>query len=174
MRKLKEKQCNNCGKTYLPTGSCSKYCVECKPEMRRQLANKGCLAYRTRQGKQVGVGSGGTTGRGKDNHMYKHGHGIFRNQRTQVKAEQRYCNHCDKDLIEATHYQWVIHHKDHNRYNNPEDGSNWVLLCKKCHQVEHKCWLALEGATTRLIRLPDGRYARDDRRVEDDSKRRAT
>ena len=32
----------------------------------------------------------------------------------------------------------AVHHKDHNRKNNVE--SNFELLCKRCHQVEHECW----------------------------------
>ena len=43
--------------------------------------------------------------------------------------------------------QWTTHHRDHNHQNNPKDGQNWELLCKRCHQVEHKCWLAF-GTTT--------------------------
>lgn len=30
------------------------------------------------------------------------------------------------------------HHIDRNRKNNPEDGSNWMRLCDKCHKLIHK------------------------------------
>lgn len=30
-----------------------------------------------------------------------------------------------------------MHHIDHNHNNNPEDGSNWELLCIYCHDNEH-------------------------------------
>jgi len=172
MRKLNEKQCKNCGTTYQPIGSCSKYCLVCKPEMRKQLANKGQQKYRRKQGRRVGEGSGCSTGKGKDNHMWRNGMSVFTNNRAKIKLERRYCECCGKDMLNTTHYQWVIHHINHDKYNNPEDGSNWKLLCKKCHQIEHKCWLALEGATTSLIRLPNGRYARDGRTPQESGEAR--
>lgn len=107
------------------------------------------MDYRRRKGFNVGGGKGSTTGFVEANHMYKHGIGVLNRLRHIIKSERRYCACCNKDLIDATHYQWCIHHIDHNRYNNPMDGSNWKLLCKKCHQVEHQCWKAFEGATTR-------------------------
>ncbi len=30
-----------------------------------------------------------------------------------------------------------MHHIDHNHDNNPNDGSNWELLCIYCHDEEH-------------------------------------
>jgi hypothetical protein len=30
-----------------------------------------------------------------------------------------------------------VHHVDHNHDNNPDDGSNWELLCLYCHDEEH-------------------------------------
>jgi hypothetical protein len=30
-----------------------------------------------------------------------------------------------------------VHHKDHHHDNNPQDGSNWELLCLFCHDNEH-------------------------------------
>lgn len=153
MRKLSSKICLHCGAEYLPKGSCSKYCSkECYALASFNKRKEQLWNYRRRQGKQVGVGSGGTTGFGKNNAAYKHGHGIFTRLRKSIKDTQRFCGHCGKDLIEATHYQWVIHHKDHNKFNNPEDGSNWILLCKRCHQIEHKCWNAFEGVTTSVKR----------------------
>lgn len=149
MRKLKSKICCACGKEYQPSGSCSKYCSDaCYLVGSYDLRKKNQWAYRERQGRQVGIGSGGTTGFGKDNHMYKHGRGVHGRLRFKIKQERRYCAHCQKDLLYTTHYQWVVHHKDHDKFNNPEDESNWVLLCKRCHQIEHQCWKAFEGATT--------------------------
>jgi len=31
-----------------------------------------------------------------------------------------------------------VHHIDRNRKNNPENGSNWMRLCDKCHKLIHK------------------------------------
>ena len=30
-----------------------------------------------------------------------------------------------------------VHHIDHNHDNNPLDGSNWMVLCFKCHMIHH-------------------------------------
>lgn len=169
MRQFAEKKCLNCKCGYIPTGSCSKFCsIKCRDEFNfehdKELQYKHYAAKMLREGRRLGGGSGCTTGRGRANHMYKNGFGHFKNIICkQIKEQRRYCETCGKDLKDATHYQWVIHHIDHNQLNNPKDGSNWMLLCKRCHQIEHKCWIAWERATTRLIRLPNGRFARDDR-----------
>lgn len=31
-----------------------------------------------------------------------------------------------------------IHHKDGNSVNNPANGSNWMVLCPKCHHEYHR------------------------------------
>lgn len=31
----------------------------------------------------------------------------------------------------------TVHHIDHDHSNNPEDGSNWEMLCLYCHDHEH-------------------------------------
>jgi hypothetical protein len=38
-----------------------------------------------------------------------------------------------------------VHHRDHNHDNNPEDGSNWELLCTYCHENEHQRVLTETG-----------------------------
>lgn len=88
--------------------------------------------------------------RGEAHWNYKDGSYTYETIRAELKVQYRYCAHCNKDLLDATHYEWVIHHKDHDHYNNSE--SNLELLCKRCHQVEHECWRAFEGATT----IPNG------------------
>lgn len=77
---------------------------------------------------------------------FQKGNYTYETIRSEIKAERRYCADCSVDLLEATHYMWVIHHKDHNHFNN--DAANLQLLCKRCHQIEHECWKAFEGATT--------------------------
>ncbi len=39
---------------------------------------------------------------------------------------------CLPNLRELT-----VHHIDHDHSNNPEDGSNWEMLCLYCHDHEH-------------------------------------
>lgn len=41
------------------------------------------------------------------------------------------CNRCGSlDNLE-------VHHIDHNHNNNPDDGSNWEILCTTCHKAHH-------------------------------------
>lgn len=84
--------------------------------------------------------------RGKGHWNFKDGSFTYETFRQELKEQIRYCQHCSVDLSEATHYMWVIHHKDHNHYNNELD--NLELLCKRYHQIEHECWLAFESVTT--------------------------
>ena len=84
--------------------------------------------------------------RGEGHWNYKDGSYTYETIRSEIKNKVRYCERCNKDLVNAGHYEWAVHHKDHNHYNN--DGSNLELLCKRCHQIEHDCHLNFEGATT--------------------------
>ena len=157
------KICKVCHQLFKPAGRCSKYCsVYCFRIIQR---GKHKDIYTPRRIKQMGgvpgVGKGGRVGSGKDNPAYKNGIGVFQNERTTIKNERRFCERCDKDLKYVSRYYWCIHHKDHDRTNN--DPTNWELLCKRCHQIEHNCIAALEGATT----IPKGS------RVQEDSKRMA-
>lgn len=145
--KFKEKNCTECGILYLPTGRCSKYCSICKPIKTKQIRNAGIKRWQFAKGYLNGRGSGSATGKGKDNHMYKYGVANFRQYAQHRKDTIGLCELCGKDIRHATHYEWVGHHIDHNRQNN--DISNLLLICKRCHQIEHKCWKAFEGVTTR-------------------------
>ena len=75
--------------------------------------------------------------KGKENPHYKYGAGEFVRKRAEIKAKIGKCERCGKDLTNAGHYEWVVHHKNHNHYDNSE--GNYELLCKRCHQLEHKC-----------------------------------
>jgi len=147
MRKLKERACNICQVLYLPTGSCSKYCPVCRPIETKRIRNEGVKRWGYAKGYLNGKGSGSATGKGKANHMYTYGVANFQQYARERKATIGLCELCGKDIKHATHYEWVGHHIDHDRTNN--DISNLLLICKKCHQIEHKCWKAFEGVTTR-------------------------
>lgn len=146
MRRLKEKQCSTCEETYLPTGSCSKYCPECREEQTVKKRREAVKRWSYSKGFLNGKGSGSATGSGKDNHMYSTGRCTFRRWAKERKESIGVCEHCGKDIKHATHYEWVGHHKDHNPLNNVIE--NLVLLCKRCHQIEHECHKAFEGVTT--------------------------
>jgi hypothetical protein len=51
------------------------------------------------------------------------------------------CGRCSREFTRANVHELTVHHRDHNHDNNPEDGSNWELLCLYCHDNEHARYL---------------------------------
>ena len=47
------------------------------------------------------------------------------------------CGRCAREFTHANLRELTVHHRDHNHDNNPQDGSNWELLCLFCHDNEH-------------------------------------
>lgn len=47
------------------------------------------------------------------------------------------CGRCSREFTRANLRELTVHHRDHDHDNNPEDGSNWELLCLYCHDNEH-------------------------------------
>lgn len=47
------------------------------------------------------------------------------------------CGRCSREFTRENVRELTVHHRDHNHDNNPEDGSNWELLCVYCHDNEH-------------------------------------
>ena len=77
-------------------------------------------------------------------------------QRNRLQREQGYrakalklypwvCGRCGREFDASNVRELTVHHRDHNHDNNPEDGSNWELLCLYCHDNEHQ--RQLEAAT---------------------------
>ncbi len=70
-----------------------------------------------------------------------------REQREQGYREQALklypwiCGRCSREFTRANLHELTVHHRDHNHDNNPEDGSNWELLCLYCHDNEHARYL---------------------------------
>lgn len=54
------------------------------------------------------------------------------------------CGRCSREFTRENLRELTVHHRDHNHDNNPEDGSNWELLCLYCHDNEHQ--RLLDGA----------------------------
>ena len=57
-----------------------------------------------------------------------------------AKALKQYpwvCGRCAREFSHKNLRELTVHHRDHNHDNNPEDGSNWELLCLYCHDNEH-------------------------------------
>lgn len=146
---MKIKKCKHCETEYQATTS-QRYCSpECRKAASLIYQRNYQYDYAVKSGriKQPGVGKGGTTGLGDKNPRYKDGlYMIKKRIGPQLKIERRFCEKCGKDLKDATHYLWVIHHKDHDQSNNSID--NLALWCKRCHQIHHGCYKHLEGSTT--------------------------
>jgi hypothetical protein len=73
-------------------------------------------------------------------------------QRNRASREQDYrerslkmypwvCGRCSREFTRENLQELTVHHRDHNHDNNPEDGSNWELLCLYCHDNEHARYL---------------------------------
>lgn len=105
----------------------------------------------------MGVGSGNAQGHGKEHHSYKNGIKSFHAFSGSARQTIRFCERCAKDLLTARFGEWAVHHRDHDRANN--DPSNWSLLCKRCHQREHECWLALRNLKPRRCAVCASEYA---------------
>ena len=147
------KVCRKCGCAFIGTGPAAKYCSGCREVAKMEQMARDRVrstAYRVKKGlvKMPGVGSGNAQPVGVDSPSYKHGYYIADRLRVVVRAERRYCERCNQDLRDATQYQWVMHHKDHNHCNN--DLSNLELLCKRCHQIEHECHTAFNKRATTI------------------------
>jgi len=48
------------------------------------------------------------------------------------------CGRCEREFNTSNLRELTVHHRDHDHDNNPEDGSNWELLCVFCHDNEHQ------------------------------------
>jgi len=75
--------------------------------------------------------------RGEEHWNFKSGDYTYETIRKEIKGDIRYCEKCSIDLQDVSRYHWVVHHIDHDHYNN--NRNNLQLLCKRCHQIEHNC-----------------------------------
>ena len=57
------------------------------------------------------------------------------------------CGRCARTFTRVNLRELTVHHRDHNHHNNPEDGSNWELLCLYCHDNEHQRQLEASAGT---------------------------
>jgi hypothetical protein len=56
------------------------------------------------------------------------------------------CGRCTREFTDANVHELTVHHRDHNHDSNPEDGSNWELLCLFCHDNEHQRQVEQHGS----------------------------
>lgn len=55
------------------------------------------------------------------------------------------CGRCQREFTRTNLHELTVHHRNHNHDDNPEDGSNWELLCLYCHDNEHQRYLDATG-----------------------------
>ncbi len=78
-------------------------------------------------------------------------------QRNRVERERGYrqralamypwvCGRCGRSFDHGNVRELTVHHRDHDHDHNPEDGSNWELLCVYCHDNEHARMVDASGA----------------------------
>ncbi len=83
---------------------------------------------------------------------------VSESRRTRDSREQGYreqalkmyphiCGRCAREFTRKNLHELTVHHRDHNHDNNPNDGSNWELLCLYCHDNEHQRQLEAEQNT---------------------------
>lgn len=56
------------------------------------------------------------------------------------------CGRCRREFDRTNLSELTVHHRNHDHDFNPEDGSNWELLCLYCHDNEHQRQLEAENA----------------------------
>ena len=64
-----------------------------------------------------------------------------RDQGYREKALKMYphiCGRCGREFSGKNLRELTVHHRNHDHDDNPEDGSNWELLCLYCHDNEHQ------------------------------------
>jgi hypothetical protein len=71
---------------------------------------------------------------GSKHYAYVDGSSAGHYRREAFKIHGEFCNRCKSTS------NLLVHHIDQNRKNNPVDGSNWEVLCRKCHQLHHNCF----------------------------------
>lgn len=136
------KFCITCKTAFNQRGRNHKRCDLCARE--KHLANMKSWHEKHRV---LGNGSGSTTGIGEKNHMYKHGQCVFRRwAREKLQDLNNSCERCGIVIDVSKRGSWAGHHMDHDRSNNVK--TNLEVLCKRCHQIHHKCWTAFQGVTT--------------------------
>ena len=61
------------------------------------------------------------------------------------------CGRCSREFVYSNRRELTVHHIDHDHTNNPEDGSNWELLCLFCHDHEHSKYTEADMYGTRVV-----------------------
>jgi len=57
------------------------------------------------------------------------------------------CGRCAREFDRSNLRELTVHHRNHDHDCNPEDGSNWELLCIYCHDNEHSRYIDHTGGS---------------------------
>lgn len=133
--KRKDKQCVACATVYTPKGNAAKFCEDCATFRTVVMVRYHSKTRHIKAGRNVGVGSGGAHSHTPETVTVGTYRRVFL---TRLFIKQKgLCYDCKESFPES---KLLVHHIDHNRGNNKID--NLQLVCKRCHQIEHECWLA--------------------------------
>lgn len=137
---FKEKLCKLCDIVFIPDAPSRVHCISCRDIAKKQRQKKARDRFSEKNGAQVGVGSGNAQGKRQQSKFYKTGIGIYRLLMDDAGIPY-ICNRCNKELDKSNPHSWCTHHIDRDRHNNTLN--NLERLCKRCHQLEHRCWEAI-------------------------------
>lgn len=73
-----------------------------------------------------------------------------------LKLFPHVCASCMREFSGKRLKELTVHHKDHDHTNNPNDGSNWELLCVYCHDHEHEKLQDAKHGGAGSAATPDG------------------
>lgn len=82
----------------------------------------------------------------RDQHMRQTGY-----RARALKLFPHVCASCGREFEGKRLRELTVHHKDHDYHNNPNDGSNWILLCLYCHDHEHESHLGDAGLSKPVV-----------------------
>lgn len=130
MRQQKERNCARCHAKFTPTGSNCKRCPPC----RRIHFLEGCKKRWHKTYVRKGYDQ-----KGNLNNAWSGGSSPAYYQEVAYRLHGRNCLRCGKPAV-------LVHHKDGNRRNSTRN--NLEVLCKRCHQLEHRC---AENLPTKVV-----------------------
>lgn len=131
--KVSELNCIDCGSIFIRTGKNHKRCAKCSDARRKRIISDWQKKHRT---KEQGLRGAKLEER---NPQYKHGRCVFRRWAKEKLKERNFsCERCLSIIDPRQRHSWAGHHRDHDPTNNVRE--NLEVLCKRCHQIEHKCW----------------------------------
>lgn len=76
-----------------------------------------------------------------------------------LKLFPQVCGRCSREFVYSNLRELTVHHIDHDHSNNPEDGSNWEMLCLYCHDHEHSKYTEADQYGSTVVAGEDAQRA---------------